>query len=308
MGRELTLGSAPGRVVSLVPSETYNLFALGLGDRLVGRTEFCVEPAGAVDGIAVVGGTKNADVEAIAALEPDLILANQEENSKPALLELARRRFRVFVSFPKSVNDAIAHLARLARLFQVEREPEVVELVRLGYALAREPRPSAHARAFVPIWLDPLMTFAAQTYAHDVLAWAGLANIFAGRERRYPLRADLGYAEPLAAGDVEGRDLRYPRITFDELKTAAPDLILLPDEPYPFSAADLDTFAALDLPATIALVSGRDLFWPGAHTIDALPRLRQLLASPSPPPLPAPEKSDGVGAELIAGGGSDRAE
>jgi len=281
MGRELTFGGAPQRVVSLVPSETYNLFALGLGDRLVGRTDYCALPGGQVQTIAAVGGTKNADVETIAAMEPDLILANQEENSKAALLELARRRFRVFVSFPKTVNDAVAHLARLARMFQVEREPAVVDLIRRGYALGAERGGHPVARAFVPIWRDPLMTFSAHTYAHDVLAWAGLDNVFAGRERRYPLRADLGYAEPLAAEELEGRDVRYPRISTDELLAAAPDVVLLPDEPYEFKTADVAAFAALDLPAAargaIELVSGMDLFWPGARTIESLPRLRERI-------------------------------
>ena len=267
-------------MVSLVPSETYNLARLGVLDRVVGRTDYCIEPADGVVAIPTVGGTKDFDIDKVMALEPDLIFANQEENSRPALLELARQRYRVFVSFPKTVSDAIAHLARMARILGVERDPEVVDLIRRGSEILRAPRAKSAVRTFVPIWMKPLMTFSSQTYADDVLSWAGFDNVFADRERKYPLKADLGYAEPLAAEEIEGRDTRYPRITLDELVSRAPDALLLPDEPHEFTANDAEVFAGLGLPASsrgaIRHVDGKDLFWPGARTVEGLPRLREL--------------------------------
>src|SRR5207302_2268966 len=101
--RELLLVRPPRRIVSLVPSDTLNVFALGAGDRLVGRTRYCVEPQGRVERIAEVGGTKDADADAVGRLQPDLILANQEENTKAQIEELARRGFPVYIAFPKTV-------------------------------------------------------------------------------------------------------------------------------------------------------------------------------------------------------------
>ncbi|HYZ90572.1 MAG TPA: helical backbone metal receptor, partial [Myxococcales bacterium] len=212
-GRELLFIRPPRRIVSLVPSDTLNVFALGAGDRLVGRTRYCVSP-GEAQGIPVVGGTKDVDVEAVARLEPDLVLVNQEENSRLHVERLAQLQLPVFVAFPRRVAEGLAHLARLARILGVEDGSR--ELLRRGLAALRalesDPRPAVPA--FVPIWMEPLMTINQDTFIHDALALAGGRNVFANRERRYPLQADLGGAEPRPAGE---RDTRYPRVTLDEV-------------------------------------------------------------------------------------------
>ncbi|MGE5048504.1 MAG: helical backbone metal receptor, partial [Deltaproteobacteria bacterium] len=107
--RELIFLRPPQRIVSLVPSDTLNVIALGAGERLVGRTRYCDAPSCE----AVVGGTKDVEVEAVARLSPDLILANQEENSRQHLEELAQLGLPVLVSFPKTVAEGLSHLARL---------------------------------------------------------------------------------------------------------------------------------------------------------------------------------------------------
>jgi len=282
LGRDLVFVHPPRRIVSLVPSDTYTLFALGAGERVVGRTTYCELPAEAA-AIPTVGGTKNVDVEAVLALGPDLVIANQEENTRGALEALAARGARLLVSLPRRAADGIAHLARLARALGVAQEPAVIALVKRGYdelRAAEAGRSGRGRRAFVPIWMDPLMTLNADTFGSDVLALCGVDNVFADRLRLYPLAADLGKT---VAQDAAGRDVRYPRVTADELKTRAPELILLPDEPYAFAAADRAALAAIDTPAAragaIVDVSGKDLFWYGAWTIDALPRLRARIAS-----------------------------
>jgi hypothetical protein len=281
--RELFLARPPRRIVSLVPSDTDTLFALGAGDRLVGRTRYCVEPAGAVDAIPVCGGTKDVDVDAVAALAPDLILCNQEENARPALEKLAQAGFAVYVSFPRRVADGVAHVARLARMLGVAGEPAVRDLVRQGVDVVRqaEAARAAPVRVFVPIWLDPLMTMSADTHGSDILTLAGAENAFADRQRRYPLAADLGNARPLDADAVGDRDTRYPRVTLDEVRGRAPAAVLLPDEPYAFGPADAARLGqALGVPAAaVRLVDGKDLFWYGARAIAALPRLTALLAT-----------------------------
>lgn len=294
MGRDLVLLGEPRRVVSLVPSDTFTLCALGVGDRLVGRTRYCVAPADVVAGVPVVGGTKDVDPAAVADLSPDLILCNQEENARGPLEEMARRRLPLFVSFPRRVAEGLSHVARLARILGVARTVAATEIARRGYELLWreeeiERRRAAMPRAFVPIWKEPLMTFHEDTFASSLLLQAGLDNAFGDRERQYPLAADLGRRSPIAADRLGDRDRRYPRVTVEEVVARAPDVVLLPDEPHPFGDQDVAWAAGLAIPAAergaIDLVSGMDLFWYGAWTVEALPRLRavveRLCAGPS---------------------------
>jgi ABC-type Fe3+-hydroxamate transport system substrate-binding protein len=285
MKREVYFAAAPKRVVSLVPSDTYSVAVLGCGGALVGRTDYCELPADVVAKVPSVGGTKNPRVEAILELAPDLVIANQEENTKKDLEQLAERGVKIFVAFPKRAADGIAHLARLARIFHVHGDEAVRRLLKRGYDVVREAEEArarlAPLRTFCPIWMDPLMTINADTFISNMLDLAGATNVFAHRERRYPLAADVGNAVPLTGDRTAGRDTRYPRIAIAEVVEHAPELVLLPDEPHPFSEADADVFRALAIPAAqrgaVVRTGGKDLCWYGAQTIDGLPRLRALV-------------------------------
>ncbi|WP_437741377.1 helical backbone metal receptor [Sorangium sp. So ce302] len=310
-GRKHEWRSPPQRIVSLVPSDTYSLLRLGARDRLVGRTRYCVAPAGDVEGIELVGGTKDADVDRIAALDPDVVVANQEENSKRDIERLDAAGLRVLVSFPKRVADGVAHLARLARLLghaaarpgapapsaYVEHgapgQPPAAaarELVAAAYrahaAAEARRRERPPIRAFVPIWMDPLMTVHGDTFLSDVLDLVGAQNVFEDRPRRYPLAADLGKAPPLPPERVQGRDLRYPRVTLDEVIARAPELVLLPDEPHAFTDADAAIFRSLDIPAArrghVIRCDGKDLMWYGARALEGLSRLREIVDAARP--------------------------
>ncbi|HEY4886680.1 MAG TPA: helical backbone metal receptor [Myxococcales bacterium] len=271
--RELILLRPPRRIVSLVPSDTLNVVALGAGDRLVGRTRYCDGP----ESVAVIGGTKDVEVEAVVRLLPDLILGNQEENSRPHLEELARLGLPLFVAFPRTVAEGLSHLARLGKILESDGR----DLVRRGYTALREAEAALKQqrplRAFVPIWMDPLMTVNGQTYMSDALRLGGGENFFAGRQRMYPLAADLGQAVPRPAGT---RDTRYPRIALEEVVRSAPEIVLLPDEPHPFSEADAEVFRRA-LPAGVRVVrcGGRDFSWYGAQSVEGVPRLRALIDS-----------------------------
>jgi ABC-type Fe3+-hydroxamate transport system substrate-binding protein len=143
---------------------------------------------------------------------------------------------------------------------------------------------------FVPIWREPAavegqaawwMTINRDTYLHDVLRLCGAANVFAGRDRRYPLAADLDPALP-AEAPTPDRDIRYPRVTPAEVAAQAPQLVLLPSEPYPFGPADLNAFDAFpEMPAVrasrIHLVEGSALTWPGTRLAAALAELPSLI-------------------------------
>lgn len=277
------------RIVSLVPSDTYNLFYLGAGERLVGRTRYCVEPASEVAQIPEVGGTKDADVDAIIELAPDIVIANQEENSRPDIERLEIAGIRVLVSFPKRVADGLSHLGRLAKLLGMDTDMtagarakkaigEAYRLLREAEAKKAERRP---LRVFLPIWADPLMTANRDAFLSSALELCGGANVFAERERRYPLAADLGLAATFPEWRTEGKDTRYPRVTLDEVVLQAPELVLLPDEPHPFSEADAQRFFDLDIPAAkhgnIVFCDGKDLMWYGARALSGLSRLTERI-------------------------------
>ncbi len=283
--RVVELPGLPSRIVSLVPSDTLNVAALGCAGALVGRTDYCELPADVVAAIPSVGGTKNPRIDDIVGLKPELVLANQEENTRSDLEALAQLGVRVYIAFPTRVIDGLGHLARLARLFGVERDPAVRHLLKRGYdehRAAEQVRSKAPAvRSFCPIWMDPLMTIRGDTFISDMLDLCGASNVFADRSRRYPLAADLGRAAPLPPEKVGGRDVRYPRVTLEEVVARAPELVLLPDEPHPFTEADAAVFRALAIPAAargaVLPMSGKDLCWYGARSIEGIARIRALV-------------------------------
>lgn len=275
----------PRRVVSLVPSTTESLFDLGVGDRLVGITDYCVYPQAQTARLPHIGGTKNPDIERIISLNPDLVIANQEENRREDVEKLRDAGIPVWVTFPKTVRESLNLLWAIMEVFD---EASMVERVRAiewtcdWLERLAEQREGNELRVFAPIWFDPLMTFNRDTYMHDLLRVCGAANVFASRERHYPLAADLGQAEPLAPDDpkIKDRDIRYPRITLDEMINAQPDIILLPDEPFAFDETHREQFLALDIPAArsgrVHLMDGSLLTWHGtriAHAFQDLPSL-----------------------------------
>jgi len=291
----LRLDRAPRRVVSLVPSVTESLFDLGVGDRLVGITDYCIHPASKVTGLLKIGGTKNPDLKKIKAALPDLIIANQEENRKEDVEALQAEGFKVWVTFPRTMREAIDLLWATIRVFRVPMIGQRLSVLETTYewaSLAAENM--TPVSVFCPIWREPRadegpvhwwMTINRETYTHDVLRVCGGANVFADRDRRYPLAADLDQTRAVAT-DPE-RDRRYPRVTPEEVAARAPEVILLPSEPYPFDEADLAAFAAFpEIPAVknnrLHLVDGSLFTWPGTRLALALADLPALLqASPT---------------------------
>lgn len=285
----LTFASAPQRVVSLVPSITDSLFALGVGDHLVGVTDFCQPPEAAAASLARVGGTRDTDVAAVLALDPDLVLANQEENSLSTVEALEERNIKVWVTFPRSIQGALDVLWALVRLFRIPDEGAKIRTMEITLDWTRRASEVGQpVRIFCPIWhgrtddgTDWWMTFNRETYANDVLACCGGANLFADRRRRYPLAADLRQATEEDAG---GRDTRYPRLAAQELSESRPEMILLPDEPMAFSEEDeaLLRRVLAGTPAVegnrIRRLDGRLLSWHGtmlARALDELPGILQ---------------------------------
>jgi ABC-type Fe3+-hydroxamate transport system substrate-binding protein len=287
VGREAPIGHAPQRVVSLVPSVTESLFELGVGDRLIGITDYCVHPAQEVARLPRFGGTKNPDIARIIEFQPDLVIINQEENRKEDAEALQAAGIAVWVTFPRTVREAFNLLWSIMDLFD---QPAMVERVRsmewtCDWLERMEHEPPC--KVFAPIWYEPLMTFNADTYAHDLLRVCGGENVFAERARQFPLKADLGEADPLPADDprIAGRDTRYPRVTLAEVEAAQPDVILLPSEPFEFNESHVPIFVALDVPAArnhkIHLVDGSLLTWHGTRVGRALNTIPSLLCDGS---------------------------
>jgi ABC-type hemin transport system substrate-binding protein len=248
----------PRRIISLVPSLTEAIFAFGAGERLVGRTRYCTQPPGAVGQIAKVGGTKKVDVEKALSLEPDLVVAVKEENPREAVEALREAGVEVFLGEPETVPDAVEMLRRLAEKIGAPRSGAVISPIERVLEKLEGSPPARARKVFVPIWREPYMTLGGDTYAHDVLRLCGGENVFGGTTR-------------------------YPTVSRQEIESAAPEEILLPDEPYPFSAAELAEFYAMDTPAArddrIHLVDGKLLTWYGPRLASSLSQLAALLRS-----------------------------
>jgi ABC-type Fe3+-hydroxamate transport system substrate-binding protein len=258
-GEALELARPPRRIVSLIPSTTETLCALGLADALVGVTVYCREPAEVVRRKTRVGGEKDPDLDAIRALAPDLVVANVEENVREHIAQLRAWSIPVWVTYPRTVAEGIGMIRELGRVTGTEARAgrladELDALLARVEAAATRPA----VGVFYPIWRGPYMTIGRDTYIHDMLRVCGGRNVFADRAERYPV------------------------ITLDEMASRAPEVVLLPDEPFRFRRAHLADFAPYpDVPAVragrIHLVDGKPFSWHGLRIGEALRTLPALL-------------------------------
>ncbi|ANS78169.1 hypothetical protein SGUI_0773 [Serinicoccus hydrothermalis] len=245
-GEVLLPEGAVSRVVSLVPSLTEALAATRR-EALVGATEWCTHPPDLQ--VPRVRGTKNPDRAAVGALEPELVVCVQEENRELDVRRLRDAGIPVWVGVVESVEDALRVLRTL--LLDVLAWEEPAWLTEVGRRWAATSEAPTRARVAVPIWRDPWMVVGARTYTTDLLRRAGLDNVYAGDEGR------------------------YPKVEVDELDRAGADVVLLPDEPYVFTAQDGPE--AFTRSAT-RLVSGRLLTWYGPAMVEAADLLASVRA------------------------------
>jgi ABC-type Fe3+-hydroxamate transport system substrate-binding protein len=232
------------RIVSLVPSVTETLLAMGVVP--IACTRFCEQPE-----IPVVGGTKDPDLATIIALRPDLVVVNDEENRFADAAALIDAGITVHSMSPRSVEDVGSEVVNLAQ--------QVGTAVPSGFApdewhawLTAMLTPRWY-EAFVAVWRRPWMSLAADTYGSSLLDLLGVGNVF--------------------AGSVD----RYPEVTLDEIAALAPNLIVLPSEPYPFAERHVVEIERVVPGVPTVLVDGRDLFWWGSRTPAAAERLRDAL-------------------------------
>ena len=241
----------PRRIVSLVPSLTEALADLGLDDETVGLTRFCVHPDGWKRRKAVVGGTKTVDVARVLALAPDLVVANREENDRAPVEAIAAAGVPVWLSDIATVADTVAALRELGRITGRDAEGKrLAAEVEAAFAAPEAPRETV--RAVYLIWRDPWMTVGADTIISDVMARGGLDNAFGDR-------------------------LRYPAVTVDEIAAAAPAVVLLSSEPYPFADKHIAEVQALAPGAAVALVDGEAFSWYGPRLARAPAAMARVL-------------------------------
>ncbi|MGH3665339.1 MAG: helical backbone metal receptor [Egibacteraceae bacterium] len=237
------------RVVSLVPSLTDTVAQLGAADRLVGVTDWCVH--GAPAEVPRVGGTKNPAVERIVALAPDVVLANAEENREPDLDALRTAGLDVRVTFPRTVTDVAPLLAEVAAVVGADPAPLVADL-EAAVADAARLRPRTPLAHVTLVWRRPWMALGPDTYADDLLTRCGFANVLAGWQDRYP--------------------------RLDPALLLAPEVALLPSEPYAFGPDDVDGVRELLGDVAHHFVDGELLTWHGPRTATALRTFAALAA------------------------------
>lgn len=241
----IAMSSTYRRIVSLVPSLTELLIDLELEKKLVGRTRFCVHPEEKVTEIPIVGGTKNPRLDKIRQADPDLIIANKEEN-RPNDIQSLMDDFEVEVTEITTIEDALITIHRLGQKLKVAKQARSL-ISDIQNCLDERPDESELGTAYI-IWKDPWMSVGRDTYIHDVLEHWNLPNVFNGRTR-------------------------YPKLDLEELQRYNPDLVLLSSEPYPFKEKHLAQVEEACPAARVLLVEGEWFSWYGSHMKHAFERL-----------------------------------
>ena len=250
LGRNIAIPNSPKRVISLVPSITELLIDLGLEQSLVGRTKFCVHPKSLRQSVSIVGGTKQIHFDRIAALKPDLIIANKEENDKGQIEQLAME-YPVWISDIPNFEAALTMIKGVGEILR--KEAKSLSIINQSRQLVATLSNSQPKKVAYLIWRNPYMTIGKDTYIHDMLRLTGFENIY-------------------------GEQTRYPTFTIADLQKRQPEMLLLSSEPFPFKQKHIAELAT-DFPTIpIVLVDGEAFSWYGTRflkTFDYLTEVRR---------------------------------
>lgn len=235
--RSLIIEKLPQRIVSLVPSQTELLVDLGLQDRLVGVTKFCVHPEQLRSQCTVVGGTKQVHLDRISGLHPDLIIANKEENTREMVRDLEVIA-PVWVSDIQTIADACDMMAQLGDLLGVSDNAkaivQVIESEQQRFRAWISGKPSLKV-AYL-IWKNPWMAAGSDTFISELLQLNQFENICS--------------------------QLRYPEVSLEQLSQA--DLVLLSSEPFPFKTEHCEVLQQ-QIGKPVRLVDGEYFSWYGSR-------------------------------------------
>jgi ABC-type Fe3+-hydroxamate transport system substrate-binding protein len=239
----------PERIVSLVPSQSELLYDLGLEKEVIGITRFCIHPPHWKKEKKIIGGTKDVRIERVDALNPDLIIANHEENQKEQIEQLSEK-YPVWLTDVYDLDSSLQMIHDIGRITQKETEAKNIcaQIFQNFDALAKiESKPKS---AVYLIWKDPWMTVGNDTFIHDMMTRAGLINVFQERNR-------------------------YPVVEIEAITSLQPSLILLSSEPYPFKEKHFHLFQEMLPQSKVMLVDGELFSWYGSHLIKTPEYLRQ---------------------------------
>jgi ABC-type Fe3+-hydroxamate transport system substrate-binding protein len=250
MSRQVTINYPPQRIISVVPSQTELLFDLGLNEEVVGITKFCIHPNEWFRTKERVGGTKQLNIDKIKALNPELIIANKEENLREQIEELASQ-FPVWISDIANLDDALRMIQEVGLLVDKEEKANsLAKDIAVGFTvfnIASTPKRVAYF-----IWYNPWMSIGGDTFISNMIKTIGWQNVLEDQTR-------------------------YPEITLEQLKEYQPEVVLLSSEPFPFKEKHIAEVKAV-LPNTeVVLVDGEMFSWYGSRLIKAIPYLETLV-------------------------------
>jgi len=249
INHEITLSQAPKRIISLVPSQTELLFDLGLEERVVGITKFCVKPANWFKSKTRVGGTKNVNFDKIQSLAPDLIIANKEENTQSEIEEL-QKQYTVWTSDVKSLDDSLNLISSLGVLCETTKKASSI-ISNIKSRFEKINRVSGDKTCLYLIWQKPFIAAGSKTFIHHMISMIGLINF-----------------EQVS---------RYPEVSENALSSDKLDYILLSSEPFPFKEKHRITIQNLYPQAKIVLVDGEMFSWFGSRLLHAPNYFNQLV-------------------------------
>ncbi len=250
--RAIKIVKTPLRIISLVPSQTELLIDLGLKDRIVGITKFCIHPETLRKEKRVVGGTKQVKYNIIDELQPDIILCNKEENTKEIVDTLAKK-YPVYVSDVATLTDALELIKNYGELFDIQQNALEIESIIRKEATAFEKyiekRPKKRVAYF--IWRAPWMVTGGDTFINHLLKLNGFENVYAHKDR-------------------------YPEVTLEEIATQKLDAILLSSEPFPFEEKHVTELKKIIPSVAVLLVDGEYFSWYGSRLTKAFEYFKSL--------------------------------
>jgi ABC-type Fe3+-hydroxamate transport system substrate-binding protein len=249
LGRTIEIKQTPKRIISLVPSQTELLFDLGLDEEVIGITKFCVHPQHWFQTKTRTGGTKQLHLDKIKELQPDLIIANKEENVREQIEELSKD-FPVWISDVNNLTDALKMIISIGDMVNKPTQAkEITHQIKRNFGQLQTP--NYQLQTYYLIWKDPYMTIGGDTFINDMLHHAGFENIF-------------------------GNEKRYPQVSPEQLQNANCQLLLLSSEPFPFQQKHIDELQPLLPDTKIILVDGEMFSWYGSRLLKAPAYFQQL--------------------------------
>jgi len=239
---EIHFDSYPKRIISIVPSQTELLYDLGLEEEIIGITKFCIHPNKWYRSKKRIGGTKDLHIEEIKSLQPDLVIANKEENTAEQV-EAIRKFCPVWTSDISNLEEALAMIREIGRITnKAEKGYQLADKIADTFKsipVMRNPLPAVYL-----IWKDPYMTIGGDTFIHHMMQHCGLKNVF----------------------EIEKR---YPVINLEDLIEKSPQIILLSSEPYPFKEKHINELTRQFPNTKIILVNGEMFSWYGSRLLES---------------------------------------